>query len=99
MRSCLAPAAAPCHCLFWLAELTRTNTDSTLGLFHRLRSSLCASLPGMLRFVVGGPWYATLPDEAWPAELAARAAILKDFEGLHGDRRCVHCCQVRCNQY
>lgn len=42
---------------------------------------------GILRFTVGGPWYAALPQEAWPQDPAARRDILKDFDGEGGDRR------------
>lgn len=41
-----------------------------------------------MRLGVGGPWYAALPDEAWPEEEEARQQILKDFQEPHGDRRC-----------
>ncbi|CAL8467382.1 g6919 [Coccomyxa elongata] len=42
---------------------------------------------GILRIVPGGPWFAALPDEAWPEDERARADIRKDFEGDSGDRR------------
>lgn len=54
------------------------------------RPDLCgewSQAGAVLRFTVGGPWYASLPDEAWPAEAEARNDILKDFEDPHGDRR------------
>jgi G3E family GTPase len=54
------------------------------------RPDLCgewSQAGAVLRFTVGGPWYASLPDEAWPSEDEARREILKDFEGPHGDRR------------
>ena len=42
---------------------------------------------GIARLGVGGPWYAALPDEAWPQEEEARRAIRADFQEPHGDRR------------
>ncbi|PRW34073.1 cobalamin synthesis P47K [Chlorella sorokiniana] len=54
------------------------------------RPDLCgewSQAGGIVRLGVGGPWYAALPDEAWPQEEAARAAIRKDFQEPHGDRR------------
>lgn len=54
------------------------------------RPDLCgewSQAGAVLRFTVGGPWYASLPDEAWPTDLEARNDILKDFEEPHGDRR------------
>lgn len=42
---------------------------------------------GILRFTVGGPWYAALPQEAWPESQEHRADIRKDFQGDCGDRR------------
>jgi hypothetical protein len=41
----------------------------------------------ILRVGVGGPWYAALPEEAWPDEAEYRAQILKDSQEPHGDRR------------
>ncbi len=32
---------------------------------------------GILRIVPGGPWFAALPDEAWPEDERARADIRK----------------------
>lgn len=54
------------------------------------RPDLCgewSQAGGVLRFTVGGPWYAALPDEAWPQDPAQRADVLRDFEGETGDRR------------
>ena len=54
------------------------------------RDDLCgewSQAGGVLRFTVGGPWYATLPDEAWPQDPAERAEIMRDFQGETGDRR------------
>ncbi|BDA42376.1 probable metal chaperone YciC at N-terminal half [Coccomyxa sp. Obi] len=54
------------------------------------RDDLCgewSQAGGILRLGVGGPWYAALPDEAWPQEEQARADIMKDFEEGVGDRR------------
>ncbi|EIE20842.1 cobW-domain-containing protein, partial [Coccomyxa subellipsoidea C-169] len=54
------------------------------------REDLCgewSQAGGILRLGVGGPWYAALPDEAWPQEEQARADIMKDFEEGVGDRR------------
>ena len=54
------------------------------------RPDLCgewSQAGGIVRLGVGGPWYAALPDEAWPQEEDARAAIRKDFQEPHGDRR------------
>ena len=44
------------------------------------REDLCgdwSQAGGILRVGVGGPWFAALPDEAWPTEQSARADILK----------------------
>lgn len=54
------------------------------------RPELCgewSQAGGILRFTVGGPWYATLPEEAWPQDPEQRADIKKDFQGPYGDRR------------
>ncbi len=40
-----------------------------------------------MRLGVGGPWYAALPQEAWPQQEEARQQILRDFQGPLGDRR------------
>ena len=41
----------------------------------------------ILRVGVGGPWYAALPEEAWPEEAEHRAQIMLDSQEPHGDRR------------
>lgn len=54
------------------------------------RPDLCgewSQAGAVLRFTVGGPWYASLPDEAWPEDEQDRLAILNDFVEPHGDRR------------
>jgi len=54
------------------------------------RPDLCgewSQAGGVLRFTVGGPWYAALPAEAWPEDKAHREDILEDFQGENGDRR------------
>lgn len=54
------------------------------------RPDLCgewSQAGGILRFTVGGPWYAALPSEAWPEDPDQLAQINSDFEGPHGDRR------------
>eukprot|EP00890_Picochlorum_soloecismus_P003196 jgi/Picsp_1/3878/NSC_01390-R1_cobalamin synthesis protein p47k len=54
------------------------------------RPNLCgewSQAGGILRFTVGGPWYASLPDEAWPLGQEQRQDILKDFQDPFGDRR------------
>ena len=54
------------------------------------RPNLCgewSQAGGILRFTVGGPWYASLPDEAWPSGREQRQDILKDFQDPFGDRR------------
>jgi len=54
------------------------------------RPNLCgewSQAGGILRFTVGGPWYASLPDEAWPSGKKQRQDILKDFQDPFGDRR------------
>ncbi|EIE18308.1 cobalamin synthesis protein P47K, partial [Coccomyxa subellipsoidea C-169] len=42
---------------------------------------------GTLRVGPAGPWFAAVPEEAWPDDERARAGIRKDFEGDAGDRR------------
>ena len=54
------------------------------------RPDLCgewSQAGAVLRFTVGGPWYASLPMEAWPEGVDARNDIMKDFVEPHGDRR------------
>jgi len=54
------------------------------------RPDLCgewSQAGAVLRFTVGGPWYASLPEQAWPTETDARNDIMKDFVEPHGDRR------------
>lgn len=54
------------------------------------RPDLCgewSQAGAVMRFTVGGPWYASLPEEAWPAEDEAKNDIMRDFEGPCGDRR------------
>ena len=66
------------------------NLRSVNLLVHSLPTSLpfCRfQAGGILRLGMGGPWYAALPDEAWPQEEEHRQAVLKDFQGQHGDRR------------
>jgi hypothetical protein len=48
---------------------------------------LCLQAGGIVRVGVGGPWYAALPEEAWPQDAEQRGQILKDFQKPHGDRR------------
>lgn len=42
---------------------------------------------GMLTLGCGGPWFAELPDEAWPEDKDVRESIQNDFQGAWGDRR------------
>ncbi|KAL4884916.1 CobW/HypB/UreG, nucleotide-binding domain-containing protein [Aspergillus karnatakaensis] len=42
---------------------------------------------GMLTVGPGGPWFAEVPDEAWPEDKDVRESIERDFEGKWGDRR------------
>ncbi|KAL4922055.1 CobW/HypB/UreG, nucleotide-binding domain-containing protein [Aspergillus aurantiobrunneus] len=42
---------------------------------------------GMLTVGCGGPWFAELPDEAWPEDKDVRESIERDFQGKWGDRR------------
>ncbi|KMP02165.1 hypothetical protein CIRG_09988 [Coccidioides immitis RMSCC 2394] len=42
---------------------------------------------GMLTVSCGGPWFAEVPDEAWPEDKDVRKAIENDFQGQWGDRR------------
>jgi G3E family GTPase len=54
------------------------------------RPDLCgewSQAGAVLRFTVGGPWYASLPEEAWPADEEARSDIMRDFVEPYGDRR------------
>lgn len=54
------------------------------------RQDLCgewSQAGGVIRFTVGGPWYAALPEEAWPESSEDRRVIEKDFYGPSGDRR------------
>jgi G3E family GTPase len=56
------------------------------------RPDLCGEFSAagsILRFTVGGPWYASLPLDAWPPGEKERKDILQDFQEPHGDRRCV----------
>ena len=51
------------------------------------RPDLCgewSQAGAVLRFTVGGPWYASLPEQAWPTETDARNDIMKDFVEPHG---------------
>ena len=34
-----------------------------------------------------GEWWATIPQEEWPADETQRETILRDFSGKHGDRK------------
>ncbi|KAJ5578724.1 uncharacterized protein N7459_007688 [Penicillium hispanicum] len=42
---------------------------------------------GMLTVGCGGPWFAEVPDEAWPEDKDVRESIENDFQGPWGDRR------------
>ncbi|KAJ5099985.1 hypothetical protein N7532_006986 [Penicillium argentinense] len=42
---------------------------------------------GMLTVGCGGPWFAEVPDEAWPDDQDVRESIANDFQGPWGDRR------------
>ncbi|THC93027.1 hypothetical protein EYZ11_007481 [Aspergillus tanneri] len=42
---------------------------------------------GMLTVGCGGPWFAEVPDEAWPEDMDVRRSIEADFQGRWGDRR------------
>ncbi|KAL4782598.1 CobW/HypB/UreG, nucleotide-binding domain-containing protein [Aspergillus varians] len=42
---------------------------------------------GMLTVGPGGPWFAEVPDEAWPEDPDVRKSIEQDFQGKWGDRR------------
>ncbi|KAB8258463.1 CobW/HypB/UreG, nucleotide-binding domain-containing protein [Aspergillus pseudonomiae] len=42
---------------------------------------------GMLTIGCGGPWFAEVPDEAWPEDADVRKSIEDDFQGPWGDRR------------
>ncbi|OQE06143.1 hypothetical protein PENVUL_c019G07232, partial [Penicillium vulpinum] len=42
---------------------------------------------GMLTLGCGGPWFAEVPDEAWPEDQDVRKSIQNDFQGPWGDRR------------
>jgi hypothetical protein len=47
------------------------------------RPDLCGEFSAagsILRFTVGGPWYASLPLDAWPPEEKERKDILQDFQ-------------------
>ncbi|KAL5000881.1 CobW/HypB/UreG, nucleotide-binding domain-containing protein [Aspergillus recurvatus] len=41
----------------------------------------------MLTVGCGGPWFAEVPDDAWPEDKDVRASIEGDFQGEWGDRR------------
>ncbi|RAL06860.1 putative extracellular exo-polygalacturonase [Aspergillus homomorphus CBS 101889] len=41
----------------------------------------------MLTMNCGGPWFAEVPDEAWPEDGDVRKSIADDFQGEWGDRR------------
>ncbi|CAI7628728.1 unnamed protein product [Penicillium bialowiezense] len=42
---------------------------------------------GMMTVGCGGPWFAEMPDEAWPEDKDVRESIQNDFQGPWGDRR------------
>lgn len=42
---------------------------------------------GILTVGCGGPWFAEVPDEAWPEDQDVRQSIQGDFQGQWGDRR------------
>ncbi|GIC92545.1 CobW domain protein [Aspergillus udagawae] len=42
---------------------------------------------GMLTIGCGGPWFAEVPDEAWPEDPDVRKSIENDFQQPWGDRR------------
>lgn len=42
---------------------------------------------GMLTVGCGGPWFAEVPDEAWPEDKDVVESIKNDFQGAWGDRR------------
>lgn len=42
---------------------------------------------GMLTFGCGGPWFAEVPQEAWPEDKDVQESIRNDFQGPWGDRR------------
>lgn len=42
---------------------------------------------GMLTVGCGGPWFAEMPDEAWPEDAEVVKSIKNDFQGKWGDRR------------
>ncbi|KAJ5433890.1 hypothetical protein N7491_004485 [Penicillium cf. griseofulvum] len=42
---------------------------------------------GMMTVGCGGPWFAEVPDEAWPEDQDVRESIQNDFQGPWGDRR------------
>ncbi|KAL4737120.1 CobW/HypB/UreG, nucleotide-binding domain-containing protein [Aspergillus similis] len=41
----------------------------------------------MLTVGCGGPWFAEVPDDAWPEDKEVRGSIERDFQGEWGDRR------------
>ncbi|CAD7698707.1 unnamed protein product [Ostreobium quekettii] len=54
------------------------------------RGDLCAEwnqAGQIMQFSTGGPWYCSLPDDAWPSEPEEIAAIKEDFVDGIGDRR------------
>ncbi|KAJ5146763.1 hypothetical protein N7526_000115 [Penicillium atrosanguineum] len=42
---------------------------------------------GMLTVGCGGPWFAEMPEDAWPEDKDVIESILNDFQGPWGDRR------------